>query len=759
MSTTTNTGLNLTAYNSTSPTWDQPLNFNETILDAVLGNTTSVAMPTGASATTTLTGPTSTGSLGQTQAMRITLTGSLSANQILQFPSGVAGKWVIYNTTSGAFSVTVSSAGGGTAVSAPQGYNVSIYSDGTNIRYTDDGLTNNFATLTVLGNTYLATTSGNVGIGTTSPGYRLDVQAAQGSINVASTTGTNFVKLQATNSGGTLQLGIDNSAGSNFGSGVGYARAIWNDGAYPTILYTNSAERMRIDASGNVGIGTTSPTTGVKLAVNGNTPQPGKVSVVGDSGGISLALTDNVNGSFYVKHSNPVTLGTDAGGALAFATNGFTERMRIDSSGNVGIGTTSPSYKLDVSGSARATDVRTNNYYAYNSVGNYSGLGFYGDAALTTRYAVIETQIGTQTALKTDGATPLVLGTNATERMRIDSSGNVGIGTTSPSTKLQVNGTVTATSYAGSGSSLTGIVTSITGTASQITASASTGGVTLSLPSTINVNTSGNAANVTGLVAVANGGTGTGNLPGGVLIGNGTSAITSLAPGTSGNVLTSNGSSWASTAPTAGGGALIRAPQILTSGTSYTTPANCNSIYVEVVGGGGGSGGGNSSTCGGGGGGGYAAKYFTVTPSTTYTYAVGAAGATGGTNGNGGNGGNSTFAGSVTITGSGGVGSLGNNSGGPGGAGGAATNGDVNIKGMPGGVGISITGATTNVTTSGFGGNSVLGMGGAGQVSINGGAGLTGSVGTIYGGGASGGAFGISGAAGAAGLVRIWEYT
>ena len=57
MSTTTNTGLNQPAYNSTSPTWDQPLNFNETILDAVLGNTTSVAMPTGASATTTLTGP------------------------------------------------------------------------------------------------------------------------------------------------------------------------------------------------------------------------------------------------------------------------------------------------------------------------------------------------------------------------------------------------------------------------------------------------------------------------------------------------------------------------------------------------------------------------------------------------------------------------------------------------------------------------------------------------------------------------------
>ena len=194
---------------------------------------------------------------------------------------------------------------------------------------------------------------------------------------------------------------------------------------------------------------------------------------------------------------------------------------------------------------------------------------------------------------------------------------------------------------------------------------------------------------------------------------------------------------------------LIRAPQILTSGTSYTTPSNCNHIYVEVVGGGGGS---TAGYCAGGaGGGGYSAKYFTVSPSTAYTYSIGAGGSAGG------NGGTTSFTGpsATTIsatggqTGTGGTGTQ--NGNGLGGAGGIGSGGDINVAGQGGGGGIG--GMNGLYGNGGTGGSSYLGGGGYGN---NSGAGIPGG---LYGGGASGcGYVTQTGAAGAQGVIRIWEF-
>lgn len=220
--------------------------------------------------------------------------------------------------------------------------------------------------------------------------------------------------------------------------------------------------------------------------------------------------------------------------------------------------------------------------------------------------------------------------------------------------------------------------------------------------------------------------------------------------GNSGKYLTTDGTN-ASWAAVTSGGQLLRAPQILTSGTSYTTPADCTKIYVECVGGGGGGRdavnvGGSFRSGGGGGGGAYCAKYFTVTASTSYTYAIGAGGAANSA------GGNTTFAvGGTTITAGGG--SAGNGGAAPvyGATGGTATNGDLNVKGNDSEAKYSdiagSTGASSFFGGAARGGVLIGGIGAGGAAGSSGGGG----------GGASGG--GGAGGAGGAGLIRIWEYS
>jgi hypothetical protein len=97
--------------------------------------------------------------------------------------------------------------------------------------------------------------SGNVGIGTSSPAQRLDVQATTAKVFVTSTTGTNTAYFAANNTGGAFQIGLDNSAGTEFGAA--YAGVLYRSGANPIVFYTNAAERMRITSAGELLVGTT----------------------------------------------------------------------------------------------------------------------------------------------------------------------------------------------------------------------------------------------------------------------------------------------------------------------------------------------------------------------------------------------------------------------------------------------------------------------------------------------------------------------
>ena len=167
---------------------------------------------------------------------------------------------------------------------------------------------------------------------------------------------------------------------------------------------------VTIDTSQNVGIGTSSPSQILNVRKDQSSAQTQLLvenyGATNATAALRIATTNNHGAEYYVSSTGNAVLGTFTFTPLIFTT-GNTEAMRIDSSGNVGIGTASPGYKIDISGSgdvARLTSSTTT-----------SGM-LMADSGGTIR-------VGTRS-----GAAIFDVG--GSERMRIDSSGNVGIGAT-----------------------------------------------------------------------------------------------------------------------------------------------------------------------------------------------------------------------------------------------------------------------------------------------------------------------------------------
>lgn len=122
---------------------------------------------------------------------------------------------------------------------------------------------------------------------------------------------------------------------------------------------------------------------------------------------------------------------------VAISTGG-TQRAVVDASGNVGIGTSSPADKLHVafsSGSLGGIRVQNTNS------GGQAALSYYNDVG-TQKADIWWNNSGSILNFRTISTDPMVFSTNNAERMRIDTSGNVGIGTSSPNAKLGVSGDV-----------------------------------------------------------------------------------------------------------------------------------------------------------------------------------------------------------------------------------------------------------------------------------------------------------------------------
>jgi hypothetical protein len=230
----------------------------------------------------------------------------------------------------------------------------------------------------------IAITTGNVGIGTSSPTYVLDVyndSASNARIRILGTT--NFVLNQIQNTSGTLFMGIDSSTASGFGLG-NYSRIIYSSNAYPLVFAVNDAERLRISSTGFVSAGAT---TNGRLGVRGFT---------NDSSGYSFEAANSSGNTLFIVRNDGVSTFT----------------------GNVGIGTYSPTTKLDVRGIVAAIAGSGSNGLLFGDYGTDAGT--FSISAISGRNIVIRDEYA--------GA----------ERMRITSGGNVLIGTTTNGARLTV---------------------------------------------------------------------------------------------------------------------------------------------------------------------------------------------------------------------------------------------------------------------------------------------------------------------------------
>ena len=283
--------------------------------------------------------------------------------------------------------------------------------------------------------------------------------ATQVTLNSGSVDSAGSLALKT--NGTTTAVTINASQGVEFNAGAVGTPSITTTGdtntgiffpAADTIAFSEGGvEAMRIDSDGDVGIGTNSPATKFHVAsgavtVQGATSTTGRIGIFNNAASTSGFLigqgfssgTDNVG---YVYNT--------ANAAVAFGTNDI-ERMRIDSSGNVGIGTSSPLGRLQISG-ATPTDLTGGysqlNIFSTDAIGANKGgrISFGGVSGASGfdpyGFCAIAGLKDNATASNFSGYLTFSTSTSGgsvTERMRIDSSGNLLVGTTSSVAKLHV---------------------------------------------------------------------------------------------------------------------------------------------------------------------------------------------------------------------------------------------------------------------------------------------------------------------------------
>ena len=241
----------------------------------------------------------------------------------------------------------------GIGTSAPGSYKLHVVGD---INYTgslyQNGAIFNGSSQWLNNGSNIYFSTGNVGVGTSNPSYKLDVNAGattNGNLMMSNTVGGGVIVFQDIHHSIWGRRGYNGNTDTIQFREYGQVE-FWTGG-----LIGSQTQRMIITSTGDVGIGTGSPTA--KLNVSGTTDLFGNVRVGGSSSSTAFNIdlgTTGAGGSragYLYGDGTTMYLTNQQNGGINFGTNNTWDRMVVTAAGDVGVGTASPGYKLDVNGS------------------------------------------------------------------------------------------------------------------------------------------------------------------------------------------------------------------------------------------------------------------------------------------------------------------------------------------------------------------------------------------------------------------------